>query len=247
MSLAFDILGVAKQRTTSNSEAVGVPKRGRPADPNRIPPPEYDENGKVKTGPAGGKLEIDTARARRADLNAEVDPETGLPRLHRGPGKEVAFTDTATVGRLNEQPWYRMAAFMLLHNCSLDEIASAANVHPSTVRQLKAQRWFTQLLATLANEAGQDITALFNSEAAASVQKLVDLRDTAESERVQLAAALALVEHARGKPTQYIKSEVTTRTKSPAEELRDIEEELRSLREKNSMTVPAVVQPIQPT
>lgn len=187
-------------------------------------------------GPRGGNLENPQQNPvwRQSKNNATIQPETGLPALHR-------FEDTAASGFKNEQPWHKMAAFMLLAGRTNSEIALAAGVHPNTVSILRAQRWFQELLATLANEAGQDILGLLASEAAASVEKLVTLRDTAESERVQLAAATTLLEHANGKAVQKVISHTSHSVyRSPEDELRAVEEELNALRNRNNGGVPAL-------
>lgn len=183
----------------------------------------------MNLGPQGGNLEnpIQQPEARRAPFNAAIDPNSGLPQLHRQNG----FTDTAVFGRQNEKPWHRMAAFMLLAGRTNSEIALAAGVDPTTVSQVRANRWFQELLATLANHEGEEITAVLRAEGLASVEKLVYLRDSADSERVQLAAASTLLDHAAGKPTQRILSvSASTTFKDEREELDAIQAELRAIR-----------------
>lgn len=180
-------------------------------------------------GPQGGNLNnpLQSPEARRAKLNAELDPLSNLPQLHRKDG----FEDTAVAGRQNEQPWHRMAAFMLLAGRTNSEIALAAGVTPGTVSHIRGNRWFQELLATLANHEGEDVIGLLRSESLASVEKLVELRDSSESDRVQLAAATTLLEHAAGKPTQRILSVSATTTFSDEKsELENIQAELRAIR-----------------
>jgi hypothetical protein len=176
-----------------------------------------------KVGPRGGNLNNPKQypEARRSGFNGEI---TELHRFEKD-------HDSALCGIQNEQPWHRMAAYMLLAGRTNSEIAMAAGVVPTTVSLLRAQRWFQQLLATIANKAGDEIIGILQSEAAASVQKLVELRDCAESERVQLSAAQTLVEQAHGKPTQKILSHSShTSYQSPKEELDEIQRELAALR-----------------
>ena len=165
---------------------------------------------------------------RRAPLNAGVDQATGLPLLHR----HEDFVDTARIGRKNELPWHRLAAYMMLAKRTNSEIAAAAGVTSHAVTQLKANRWFQELLATLSNNEGEEIRAVIKSEAQASVQKLVSLRDGAESERVQLAAAQTLLEHAEGKPTQKVLSvSASTTFSNEKDELAAIQDELRAIQQ----------------
>lgn len=187
----------------------------------------------VNLGPLGGNLDDphQSPEARRAPLNALVDPFTGFPQLHRKDG----FEDTARPGRKNEQAWHRMAAFMLLAGRTNSEIAAAAGVVPETVSSLRANRWFQELLATLANVDGEEVVGVIRAEALASVEKLVSLRDDPEvTARVQLAAATTLLEHAAGKPTQRVLSvSASTTFGSESDELAAIRSELQALRNQN--------------
>lgn len=143
------------------------------------------------------------------------------------------FRDTATQGIEREKPWHRMAAMLIIANRTNREIAEAAQVSVEAVRFLRAQRWFQELLATLATEQGQDVMSLLRSEAAASVQTLVTLRDGSESDRVKLAAATTLLEHAHGKAVQKVLA-ITGKANtggyaSPADEMEEIQRELELL------------------
>ena len=125
-------------------------------------------------GPYGGDLTapVRMPERRNARFNGGVDVN-GAPGLHRF---EKA-TDVVKMGLKNEQPWHRMAAYMLLAGRTNSEIAMAANVHSPEVSTLRAQRWFQDLMATLANEAGADIAGLLSSEAQNSLNMMVDIRD----------------------------------------------------------------------
>lgn len=183
----------------------------------------------INKGPKGGNLDnpVFNPERRRASLNAKPN-ETGLPGLHK-------YEDVTRQGLKNEQPWHRMAAFMLLAGRTNSEIAMSANVGVMEVSILRSQRWFQELLATLANEAGQDVMGVLASETLASIEKVVALRDGAESERVQLAAAQLLIEQSNGKAVQKVVS-VTSHSvyKSPSEEHHALIEELHNLRQTNS-------------
>lgn len=175
-----------------------------------------------KVGPRGGDLENPALHPQWR--RAEFDGDTS--KLHRF---EKDHDSTAN-GWKNEQPWHRMAAYMLNAGRTNSEIAMAAGVEPNTVSLLRAQRWFQQLCATIANEEGGEILGLVRSEAAASVEKLVTLRDTAESERVQLAAATTLLEQAHGKPVQKNLNFTSRRPSlSPQEEYEQLQAELKAL------------------
>ncbi len=171
----------------------------------------------------------------------------GTLPLHQG----KQYHNTANNGRANEQPWHRMAAFMLLNGRTNSEIALAADVAVNSVSVLRAQRWFQELLATLENEAGQAYTALVQSEAVASLQKVVEIRDSENvNARTQLAAAQWIAEQANGKAVQKIESRVQHSHASPADELANIQAELQNLRAVRPVDssygeaiVPSIVQP----
>ena len=192
---------------------------------NRIAIEVFSQNGE-KTGARG----CDLLRAGSHPLWRRTDfrPENG-EGLHR-----FERTEAATGGRKNEQPWHRMVAYMLLSGNSVKEIAIAADVTPSTISQLRANRWFQQLLTKLSRSEGDQVLGLIKSEAVASVEKLVSLRDRADSDRVQLSAAQTLLEQAVGRPVQknvVAKSDRTGLT--PQEEYEILMQELEALKNSN--------------
>lgn len=161
---------------------------------------------------------------RRKQLNIDILPTGGIG-LHR-----FEKDDSATVGRKNEQPWHRMAAYMLNAGRTNSEIAMAAGVCPETVSQLRANKWFQELCAVIANTEGEEIVGAIKAEALASVNKLVSLRDGSENDQVQLAAARTILEHAQGKPIARIVSASSHTTyASPEDEYNALQQELAAL------------------
>lgn len=185
--------------------------------------------GKMPTnevGPQGGNLQNPDQHPDRRRSSFQGSIEHGLHRFEKS-------EDVAAAGLKDEKPWHRMAAYMLNAGRTNSEIAMAANVRPGEVSILKSQRWFQELCATIANDEGEEILGLLRSETAASIDKLVTLRDYAESEGIQLAAARTLLEQAHGKPTQKIISDVTSRrASSPKEEMEQLTNELAALKGK---------------
>jgi len=192
-------------------------------------------------GPNGGNLLGGYHRERKiASLSAEIDPsgELGLHRFEKD-------DEIAAVGIKNEQPWHRMAAYLLVAGTSLEDVANAANVTKSQIQILKAQVWFQELLVTIANQQGRSVLGIIQGEAMSSVQKLVQLRDSAESERVQLAAAQVLLEQAHGKPVQKnLNISQSIRNLSPEEEMSEIEQELAALRARKVPAARAATLPV---
>lgn len=181
------------------------------------------ENG---VGPRNGNPENPAIKPafRREPLHVEMT-DTG-PTLHRHDRSE-----TAAIGLKDEKAWHRMAAYMLLAGRTNSEIGAAAGVTPNHVSQLRAQRWFQELLATLANEAGNDLTGVIQSEAQASLQTMVDIRDDLTAPvRVRYAAAKDLVELAHGKAVQKtIVSRSSSGNRTPEEEYNEIQEQLKAM------------------
>lgn len=182
-------------------------------------------------GPKGGNLAnpAQHPERRQATLNAVVDDATGMPKLHR-----FEKVDVAAQGWKNEQVWHRMAAYMLLAGRTNSEIAIAAGVHVNVVSHIRCQRWFQDLLATLANESGQDIQGALLSHVHSAINNIADIaNDEALPARVRLAANVSLLEHANGKPTQKIISSSTVSHLDAKDEMAQIAEELRVLRARN--------------
>lgn len=173
-------------------------------------------------GPKGGDLSLNRGERRRSSFNGSID---------RGLHRFIQTEDVAAMGLKDELPWHRMAAYMLNAGRTNSEIAMAAGVGTGEVATLKSQRWFQELCAVIANNDGEEIRGFIKSEVIASIQKLADLRDTAESESVQATCARTLLEQGEGKPVQKIVSDVTTRRSStPREEYEQLTQELASLR-----------------
>lgn len=188
----------------------------------------------ILTGPRGGDLEGSVhPERRRAEFRGDGEP--GELSLHK-------FKDTTANGLKNEQPWHRIAAYMLLAGKTNKEIAQAAGCSSIAVSVLRSQRWFQELLAELGNGVGNAALALVHSEAIASVEHLVHLRDTSENERVSADAAKFLFEHANGKAVQRIVSvSSTTSYKDEKEEMSEIDKELAALRRINEKLPDVVI------
>jgi hypothetical protein len=187
----------------------------------------------TKRGPQGGDLERPLQpEARRASFNGGVNEATGLPGLHRF-GTDKAFKDSSVVGFKNEQAWHRMAAFMILAGRTNSEIGMAAGVTAQTVSVLRAQRWFQELLATLANEQGQDLQAAITTHAHDAINRLAEIASGDVKEygvRNVLTASLAIIDHAKGKATQTILSSVSHSSMEASEEMASIQQQLAALR-----------------
>lgn len=181
-------------------------------------------------GPRGGDLNhVQNPQARDAHHNGVVQ-EDGTIGMHSTQRHIMAKRRTATNGIMLERPWHRLAAIAMLAGVPDGQIAQSQGVALGYIACLKGQLWFQELLAKLVAEQGAGVLGLIKREAAASVEKIVELRDNAESETVQLKAATTILEHAEGKPTVKIEAEVSnTSFESAADELSSVLQELATL------------------
>lgn len=186
-------------------------------------------------GPHGGNLQNpDTnPQYRKSGLNAEMIE--GLPTLHR-----FEKGDTTAVGQKNELQWHRMAAYMLLAGRTNSEVAIAAGVAECTVRHLRAQRWFQELQAVIANTFGEAVIGSLQSYALEAVEGIHEIATDSElPSRVRLSAFQTLLEQAHGKPIQKIVSNIShSVSQSPEDEMQEIKRELEALRLRDRSTQP---------
>lgn len=203
--------------------------------------------GSTGNGPQGGNLNNPDQHPerRRAALNTALDESTGLPGLHT-----FERPDSALMGLKDEQPWHRMAAFMILAKRTNSEIAMAAGVKPHMISTLRGQRWFQILLGTLANEEGQDLHSAIATHAHDAINRIAEIATGDIKElgvRNVLAANQLILEHAKGKPLQSVISAVSHTTHvSPSEEMADIQQQLAALRSsatKETAAMPALPYP----
>lgn len=190
-------------------------------------------------GPNGGDLNNPLLnkpwRVARFDGQELANGEYGLHRF-------VKNYDVAKVGVQDEKPWHRMAAYMLNAGRTNSEIGLAAEVSPNTVSQLRSQRWFQELCATIANENGEEILGALKGYALEAIEAIHDIAtdDRTDNEgralvnaRTRLSAHVTLLEHAHGKPIQKVVSDISHRVAaSPTEEMETIQKELLALRAK---------------
>lgn len=179
--------------------------------------------GGEKRGPQGGNLAnpAQHPERRNAPLQARVIGENVIG-LHDSRGN-----DSAVAGLQKEQPWHRMAAHMLNRGFSNIEVADAADVSKEAVSVLRANRWFNELCATLAENKDATIRARLNGYALEAVEAIHDLAtDVATdvdgkpivSPRTKLTAFTTLLEHSQGKPTQKVLSVTASTTFSSERE-----------------------------
>lgn len=192
-----------------------------------------------RLGPRGGNL--DDPRFHPENRNRALD----APVVETRDGERIIglhdprAQDTTRAGLEREQPWHRMAAHMLNRGFTNMEVADAAGKSKEQVSILRAQRWFNELCAELAESKEKVIRARLDGYALESVEEIHKIAVNEEcdsdgkplvSARVRLAAHTTLLEHSQGRPTQKVLSvSATTQFSSEREEYQSVLEELKSL------------------
>ncbi len=187
-------------------------------------------------GPRGGNLQNPQQypERRNASHNGEVNAD-GVIGFH-----DPRDCDTAAGGIMCEKPWHRMAAILLNKGFTNKEIAEMAGVVPETVSHLRAQRWFNELCVRLAQDAHEALSARLEGEAFAALENISTIANADAKEvgsRTKLAANIALLEHATGKPVQKILSvNAHTSYSSAQAEMEAIQSELAEIRRAKEAT-----------
>ena len=140
--------------------------------------------------------------ARSASSPVQVIPSTNPDMLF---GASPAYQ---TIKK--EQPEHRIILWLRLRAHSVKEIAALVNYGESQVRQVCAQPWFLDAFCRLSSEVGKDaVDTMLEGEVVPSINRLVQLRDNAESDAVRRQAAVDILDRIRGKPTQKIETKST--------------------------------------
>lgn len=171
---------------------------------------------------------------KEAHANCEVLP-SGEMSLHRVEPK----TDIG-MGWKDEKPWHRVAAWMVAEGQSDEVVARVAGVAEETVRQLRRQTWFSELVATFASQTGRGYAQRIAAEAEKSLEKLLSIRDDESydeggkpivSARTKADVSKFLIEQVHGKAVQKVISiSANTNFSSEQEEREALLAELQALR-----------------
>lgn len=125
-----------------------------------------------------------------------------------------------------EKPEHRLMLWMRLQGHSIKEIAAATGHAYNTVARVNAQPWFLEAFTTLSTHFGADALSKFlEGEVVKSAETLVQLRDTAESESVRAAAANAILDRVRGKPTAKVEVKETGKIEHVVHDIAKLQEE----------------------
>lgn len=134
---------------------------------------------------------------RESEIPASADPDALF-------GNRAAY-----VVIKHEKPQHRLMLWLRLQGHNVKETAALTGYTPQTVSNVCNQPWFIKAFCELSKELGKDaVQTMLEGEVIPSIQKLVKLRDTAESEAVAKAAADSILDRFLGKAVA--KSEVKT-------------------------------------
>lgn len=126
----------------------------------------------------------------------------------------------------NEKPQHRLMLWLRLQGHTNNEIASITGFSKFTVSQVTRQPWFLEAFTRISTEMGKDAVENFlTGEVVPTLQKLVSLRDGAESEAVQLAASNAILDRIRGKPTVKVESKSESSVNIAVTDINKLEEQ----------------------
>lgn len=106
---------------------------------------------------------------------------------------------------LHEKPEHRRMLWFRLQGYNIKETATLTGYTPQHVSTICKQPWFQEAFCKISTEMGKDaVDAFLEGEIVPTLQKLVDLRDNAESDAVRKSACDAILDRVRGKPTAKV-------------------------------------------
>lgn len=130
----------------------------------------------------------------------------------------------------HEKPEHYVIVFLKAKGHSNREIAEKTGYKEAWVSQICRQPWFLKrLMGELRASGRNDVQGFLDSTIEDTLLKLVQLRDGAKTETVQLAAAVDLANRALGKPIQR-SIEINVPAKSVVDRYESMQQELDELK-----------------
>lgn len=109
-----------------------------------------------------------------------------------------------------EKPEHRLMLWLRLNGHTVKETATLTGYTPQTVSQVCKQSWFREAFCRLSTEMGKDVVqTLLEGEVVPTIERLIALRDGAESDAVRKAACDSILDRFMGKPTVRVESKVS--------------------------------------
>ena len=128
---------------------------------------------------------------------ATMDAEVGSQGLFGARNPNLAI--------MHEKPEHRLILLCKFNGMSNREISIRTGYTEPWISQVCRQPWFVAQFTRMCKEAGADaVMKMLEVEGPNSVQTLVALRDTAESETVKATCAVKILEYNIGKAVQKV-------------------------------------------
>lgn len=131
---------------------------------------------------------------------------------------------------MHEKPWHRAVMFMVAQGLTHQEIADHFGKTVPWISQLTRQPWFRARLTHELQLAGVDkVQTMLEAQVIPSIEAVIKLRDSAQSEPVRLNAAINLVDRFCGKPIQKTESTVKADIHATVENVSAVDRELQQV------------------
>jgi len=106
-----------------------------------------------------------------------------------------------------ELPVHRQMLWLRLNGHNVKETAAITGYTPHHVSAICKQPWFREAFVKLSTQMGRDSVENFlQGEIIPTLERLVSLRDTAESDAVRKAACDSILDRIRGKPVARVET-----------------------------------------
>lgn len=118
------------------------------------------------------------------------------------------FGDTPSYHSLKkEMPMHRQMLWLRLNGHNVKETAALTGYTAHQVGVICKQPWFREAFVKLSTQMGKDSVETFlQGEIIPTLERLVSLRDTAESDAVRKAACDSILDRIRGKPVAKVET-----------------------------------------
>lgn len=154
--------------------------------------------------------------------NEKDEADEIISSIRRGVHSDVPNKDD-TIGELygrrptsygpleKEKFEHRLILWMCANGQSSKEIAQATGYSYNGIQKIKSQSWFRQQFVELTTKMGKDsVNQFLKGEVMNSLEKLVEIRDTAPKASDQRAAADSILDRFLGKATAKVEVQSTS-------------------------------------
>lgn len=142
-------------------------------------------------------IEFDTTRVVG---NAALNELLGADFVQVRPDRRVKRTEGVEL--IQEQPWHRQLASLLVAGTPAVQCAEIFGKTPMQISNVRRQTWFREHMRRLLAESGKNLLNLFEDQAAASLATVLEIRDNVEAPlKTRLDAAESILSRCLGRKT----------------------------------------------